>query len=115
MLYRGIEYSIVQGIERHLWKWAVTGTKISGHGSTRDAAIENAKKESRSNASSRIQMEKIAMNFSRTTASTAAFVIALISVSGCALAQGASPTKKPTARGKPIVQAKPSTPWVANW
>jgi hypothetical protein len=51
-------------------------------------------------------MEKIAMNFSRTTASTAAFVIALISVSGCALAQGASPTKKPTARGKPIVQAK---------
>ncbi len=44
MLYRGIEYSIVQGIERHLWKWAVTGTKISGHGSTRDAAIENAKK-----------------------------------------------------------------------
>jgi hypothetical protein len=55
-------------------------------------------------------MEEIAMNFSRTTASTAAFVIALISVSGCALAQGASPTKKPTARGKPIVQAKPSTP-----
>src|SRR6266540_6041449 len=46
MLYRGIEYSVVQGIERHLWKWAATvsGTKISGHGSTRDAAIENAKK-----------------------------------------------------------------------
>jgi hypothetical protein len=44
MLYRGIEYSIVQGIERHLWRWAVTGTKISGHGSTRDAAIENPKK-----------------------------------------------------------------------
>ena len=46
MLYRWIEYSVVQGIERHLWKWAATvsGTKISGHGSTRDAAIENAKK-----------------------------------------------------------------------
>jgi hypothetical protein len=46
MLYRGIEYSIVQGIERHLWKWAATvaGTEISGRGGTRDEAIENAKK-----------------------------------------------------------------------
>ena len=46
MLYRGIEYSVVQGIERHLWKWAATvsGTKISGYGSTRDEAIDNAKK-----------------------------------------------------------------------
>jgi hypothetical protein len=35
MLYRGIEYSVVQGIERRLWKWAATvaGTKISGQGS----------------------------------------------------------------------------------
>jgi hypothetical protein len=32
MLYRGVEYSVVQGIERHLWQWAATvsGTKISG-------------------------------------------------------------------------------------
>ena len=46
MRYRGIEYSVVQGIERHLWKWAATvaGTKISGQGSTRDEAIEKAKK-----------------------------------------------------------------------
>ena len=46
MLYRRIEYSVVQGIERHLWKWAATvsGTKISGYGSTRDEAIGNAKK-----------------------------------------------------------------------
>jgi hypothetical protein len=29
MLYRGIEYSVVQGMERHHWKWAasVSGTK----------------------------------------------------------------------------------------
>jgi hypothetical protein len=50
------------------------------------------------------------MTFSRTTAATAAFVIVLISVSGCALAQGAPPAKRPTVRGKPIVQAKPGTP-----
>jgi hypothetical protein len=46
MLYRGIEYSVVQGIERHHWKWAATvaGTKISGYGRTRDEAIGNAAK-----------------------------------------------------------------------
>jgi hypothetical protein len=46
MLYRGIEYSVVQGIERHLWKWAATvsGTKISGYGRTRNEAIANAEK-----------------------------------------------------------------------
>ena len=46
MLYRGVEYSVVQGIERHLWKWAATvsGTKISGYGSTRDEAIGKAEK-----------------------------------------------------------------------
>ena len=46
MLYRGIEYSVVQGIERHHWKWAATvsGTEISGYGITRDDAIGNAEK-----------------------------------------------------------------------
>jgi hypothetical protein len=46
MLFSGIEYAVVQGIERHLWKWAATvsGTEISGDGSTRDEAIEKAKK-----------------------------------------------------------------------
>jgi hypothetical protein len=46
MLYRGIEFSVVQGIERHLWKWAATvsGTKISGQSRTRDDAIDAAKK-----------------------------------------------------------------------
>jgi hypothetical protein len=54
--------------------------------------------------------KKIAMTFGRTTAATAALVFALISVTGCALAQGAPSEKKPMVRGKPIVQAKPSTP-----
>jgi predicted TIM-barrel fold metal-dependent hydrolase len=46
MLYRGIEFSVVQGIERHLWKWTATvsETKISGQSRTRDDAIDNAKK-----------------------------------------------------------------------
>ena len=49
MLYRGIEFSVVQGIERHLWKWAATvsGTKISGQSRTRDDAIDDAKKNYR--------------------------------------------------------------------
>ena len=46
MLFSGIEYSVVQGIERRLWKWAATvsGTEISGKGSAQDEAIEKAKK-----------------------------------------------------------------------
>jgi hypothetical protein len=46
MLHRGIEYSIVQGIERHHWKWLRLSQepRSPGHGSTRDADIENAKK-----------------------------------------------------------------------
>ena len=43
-------------------------------------------------------------------AAAAALALALISVVGAAVAQSAPPAKKPTARGKPIVQAKPSTP-----
>ena len=46
MLYRGVEYSVVQGIVRHHWKWSATvsGTKISGYGSTREEAVGNAEK-----------------------------------------------------------------------
>jgi hypothetical protein len=49
VLYRGIEFSVVQGIERHLWKWTATvsETKISGQSRTRDGAIDNAKKNHR--------------------------------------------------------------------
>jgi hypothetical protein len=46
MEYRGIEYTLVQGIGRHVWKWTATiaGVKISGQGSTRDEAIADAEK-----------------------------------------------------------------------
>jgi hypothetical protein len=46
MEYRGIEYSLVQGIERHVWKWSVTVSrlKISGQGSTREEAVADAEK-----------------------------------------------------------------------
>jgi hypothetical protein len=46
MQYRGIEYTLVQGIGRHLWKWSVTvsGIKVSGQGSTRDEAVADAEK-----------------------------------------------------------------------
>jgi len=46
MLYRGIKYSVVQGIGRYRWKWAATisGTEISGDGITRDDAISNAER-----------------------------------------------------------------------
>lgn len=50
------------------------------------------------------------MTFSRATAPRAVLVLALISVSSCALAQGAPAAKKPSVRGKPFVQAKPGTP-----
>ena len=61
MLYRGIEYSVVQGIERHHWKWAATvsGAKISGYGLARGTKRLLTRKKpssalSRSNASSKI-------------------------------------------------------------
>jgi hypothetical protein len=50
------------------------------------------------------------MTFSITTAAGAALAFALISVGGAAVAQGVPPAKRPTVGGKPIVQAKPSTP-----
>src|SRR5258705_13607519 len=50
------------------------------------------------------------MTVSRGTAARAALAFVLIAVCGAAVAQGAPPAKKPTVGGKPIVQAKPSTP-----
>ena len=50
------------------------------------------------------------MTVSRTISARAALVFALISAGGAALAQGAPAAKKPTVGGRPIVQAKPSTP-----
>jgi hypothetical protein len=46
MEHRGVEYRILQGIQRGLWKWSVeteTGTKFGTSGS-RDAAMNAAKR-----------------------------------------------------------------------
>jgi hypothetical protein len=50
------------------------------------------------------------MTVSSSTAARAALAFVLIAIGGAAVAQGASPAKKPTVGGRPIVQAKPSTP-----
>jgi hypothetical protein len=44
MEYRGIEYTVVQGIERGVWKWSapVTGARIFGQESIRSAAVAAA-------------------------------------------------------------------------
>jgi hypothetical protein len=44
MEYRGIEYTVVQGIERRVWKWSafVAGTRIFGQESSRSAAVTAA-------------------------------------------------------------------------
>jgi hypothetical protein len=44
MEYRGIEYSVVQGIERGTWKWSasVAGVIIMGQQPTRAAAVAAA-------------------------------------------------------------------------
>jgi hypothetical protein len=44
MEYRGIEYTVVQGIQRGLWKWSafVAGARISGQESVRSAAVTEA-------------------------------------------------------------------------
>ena len=46
MEHRGVEYRIIQGIQRGLWKWSVeteTGTK-SGTSDSKDAAMAAAKR-----------------------------------------------------------------------
>jgi len=43
MTYRGVEYSVVQGVEPHLWKWSVAFGR-AGQDSTRAAAIASAQR-----------------------------------------------------------------------
>jgi hypothetical protein len=44
MEYRDIEYTVVQGIERRVWKWSAfaAGAQISGQESVRSAAVAAA-------------------------------------------------------------------------
>src|SRR5258705_12513636 len=47
MKYRDIEYTVVQGIGRHLWKWSVsldTGVSAGGQAVTRSEAVANAER-----------------------------------------------------------------------
>jgi len=46
MEYRGIEYTVVQGIERGVWKWSasVSGASVIGNEQTRPAAVTAAEK-----------------------------------------------------------------------
>jgi len=41
MKYRGIEYAVVQGIGRHLWKWSVSfdANPIRGQAATKSEAV----------------------------------------------------------------------------
>ena len=46
MRYRDIEYTVVQGIERGVWKWSasVTGVVIKGHAAIKSEAMAAAEK-----------------------------------------------------------------------
>jgi hypothetical protein len=46
MEYRGVEYAVVQGIERGIWKWSasVEGLVVIGKEQTRSAAVTAAEK-----------------------------------------------------------------------
>ena len=46
MEYRDIEYTVVQGIGRHLWKWSasVADVVITGQAHSKSAAVAEAEK-----------------------------------------------------------------------
>jgi hypothetical protein len=46
MRYRDIEYSIVQGLGRHLWKWSapVADVVITGQAATKSEAVAEAER-----------------------------------------------------------------------
>jgi hypothetical protein len=47
MKYRGIEYSVVQGIGRHVWKWSVsldTSVSVGGRTATKPEAVAEAER-----------------------------------------------------------------------
>ena len=46
MKYRDIEYTVVQGVERGVWKWtaSVGGVVIRGHAAIKSEAVTGAEK-----------------------------------------------------------------------
>src|SRR5439155_24259191 len=112
--------SVVQGIERHLWKWAATvsGTKMSGYGSTRDEAIGNAKKSHRTRyPEATLQAGfrwRRSMTISRSAAARAALACALISVGGAAVAQGAPRQRSQRSEESRLFKRSRARQWAAN-
>ena len=46
MKYRGVEYTVVQGIERQLWKWAfvLEAKPVTGQAATKAEAVAEAER-----------------------------------------------------------------------
>ena len=46
MKYRDVEYTVVQGIERQLWKWgfALEGKAVTGQAATKAEAVAEAER-----------------------------------------------------------------------
>jgi hypothetical protein len=47
MKHRGIEYSVVQGVGRHVWKWSVsldTGVSVGGRTASKSEAVAEAER-----------------------------------------------------------------------
>src|SRR5713226_2762607 len=47
MKYRGVEYTVVQGIGRHVWKWSVsldTGVSVGGRTAIKSEAVAEAER-----------------------------------------------------------------------
>ena len=44
MRYRDIEYTVVQGIERQLWKWEVEAIHLRGQDATKSEAVREAER-----------------------------------------------------------------------
>ena len=47
MKYRGIEYSVVQSVGRHVWKWSVsldTGVSVGGRTASKSEAVAEAER-----------------------------------------------------------------------
>jgi hypothetical protein len=46
MKYRGIEYAVVQGIGRHLWKWSVSfdANPVRGQAATKSEAVAESER-----------------------------------------------------------------------
>ena len=46
MKYRGVEYTVVQGIGRHVWKWSVSldSGSVGGRTATKSEAVAEAER-----------------------------------------------------------------------